>query len=115
MGILLDVAKDLFGDGIGKLAGLLPHEGSAPCVCPQSAKFIAAGLHQLLVVVLLAMNVLDSVVAHLVQLHHTGGEVAQAVPGPELTFGVEERTVAFSLLVVALFVFRSTPFCHRPR
>src|SRR2546423_15373113 len=103
MRVSLDGAKYLFSEGIGEVAGLLPHEGSAPGIGPQLAKFVAAGLDQLLVVLLLAVDILGGVVAHLVQLHHAAGQVAQALPG--LALWIEERAVPFALVFVLLFVF----------
>src|SRR6266700_4576568 len=50
VGVLLDVAKHLFGDGIGELVVLFPDKSSAPGIGPEPAKEIFAGLDQFVVV-----------------------------------------------------------------
>src|SRR3989442_4088985 len=44
VGVLLDVAKHLFGDGISKVASLFPDEGGAPGIGPEPAEEVFAGL-----------------------------------------------------------------------
>src|SRR6266851_1124122 len=108
--VALDIAEDLFGDRISELVRFLPHEGSAPGVSPETTVAIVTRLDKLFIICLFAINILYGIVAYLVQLHHTGGKVAQAVPGPDLAFGIKERTITFTLLAVALLKFRTYLF-----
>src|SRR6266568_4359255 len=73
VGVLLDVTKHLFSDRISELIVLFPYEGGAPGISPQPTKEIVAGLHQLVIVFLLALDLLYRVIAHLFQLHDACG------------------------------------------
>src|SRR5205823_5242059 len=93
----------LFCNRIGKLVVLLPDEGGAPAIGPQSSKQVIIGLHQFVIVLLLAAYLLYRVIAHLFQLHHTRREVAQSLPW--VPFWIEQRAVPLALQFVLLFIF----------
>src|SRR5260370_9536759 len=106
--ILLNVAKHLFSNRISKLVILLPDEGGAPGICPQSSIQVIVGLDQLVIVLLLTTYLLYRVIAHLFQLHHASCQVAQSLPW--LPFWIKQSAVSLALQFVLLFVFATDFF-----
>src|ERR1700730_14369567 len=100
--ILLDLAELFLSDGRAKLLRLLPHEGCTPGISPQLAKLISVGLHELVIVFLLAVYILNRVIVHLFHPHHTCCKIAQVIPWPHLR--VKETHLTSPLSFVLLLV-----------
>jgi hypothetical protein len=62
--ILLDGVEDLFGNGIGKLTILLPDKGSTPGVSQETTSKIVGRLHQPVIILLFAVDILYCIIAN---------------------------------------------------
>src|SRR4051794_32717765 len=100
--ILLDLSELFLSDGRAKLLRLLPYKCSTPGISPQLAKLISVGLHELVIVFLLAVYILNRVIVHLFHPHHTCGKIAQVIPWPHLR--IKETHLTGTLRFVLLLV-----------
>src|SRR5437773_7286243 len=80
VGILLNLTEYFFCNGRTKLFCLFPDERGAPSVSPELAKLIRSRCDELVIVLLLAMDIFNRIVAYCIQLHYACRQLAPTVP-----------------------------------